>query len=186
MKTVKLFSLLSILVAFIAITSCEPDPKPTNEEELITTVTYTLSPSDGISPVILSFKDLDGDGGNAPVIVNGTLKQNTTYNGVLTLSNESVSPAEDITVEVKEEGQDHQFFFASTVAGLTVAYNDKDADNRPVGLSTVLKTTGSGSGTLKVTLRHLPNKSAANVASGDITNAGGETDIEVSYTLDVK
>jgi hypothetical protein len=186
MKTVKLFSLLSIIVSILVTTSCDPDPKPVNEEELITTVTYTLTPSDGSSPVILKFKDLDGDGGAIPVITNGTLKQNTTYNGILTLSNESVSPAEDITQEVNEEGQDHQFFFSSSLAGITVSYNDKDADNRPIGLSTVLKTGGSEIGSLKVTLRHLPNKTAANVASGDITNAGGETDVEVSYIIDVK
>ena len=32
-------------------------------------------------------------------------------------------------------------------------------------------------------LRHEPDKSAAGVSSGDITNAGGETDIEVSFNV---
>jgi hypothetical protein len=32
-------------------------------------------------------------------------------------------------------------------------------------------------------LRHLPNKSAAGVAAGDITNAGGATDAQVTYPI---
>jgi hypothetical protein len=35
-------------------------------------------------------------------------------------------------------------------------------------------------------LRHEPNKDALNVASGEITNAGGETDIEVSFPVTIK
>ena len=37
-----------------------------------------------------------------------------------------------------------------------------------------------GHGQFTVTLRHEPDKSAQGVSAGDITNAGGETDIEVS------
>ena len=35
-------------------------------------------------------------------------------------------------------------------------------------------------------LRHKPNKSGNGVQSGDITNAGGETDIVVTFELDVQ
>ena len=40
-------------------------------------------------------------------------------------------------------------------------------------------TNAAGSGELQVVLRHEPDKFGANVSAGDITNAGGETDIEV-------
>ncbi|HBK71516.1 MAG TPA: type 1 periplasmic binding fold superfamily protein, partial [Flavobacteriaceae bacterium] len=35
-------------------------------------------------------------------------------------------------------------------------------------------------------LRHEPNKSASGVSDGDITNAGGETDIEVIFNITVQ
>ena len=45
-------------------------------------------------------------------------------------------------------------------------------------------TVGAASnGTVVVTLRHQPDKTASGVSSGDITYAGGETDIEVSFPL---
>ena len=43
-----------------------------------------------------------------------------------------------------------------------------------------------GSGTITVTLRHEPNKDAAGVSSGDIANAGGETDIEVTFNVEIQ
>jgi len=74
-----------------------------------------------------------------------------------------------------------------------------DADGNPVGLSSTLTTGAAGSGTLTVTLRHEPMKSATGVtlrhepmksatgvADGDITNAGGETDIEIVFPVDVQ
>ena len=62
------------LFAILFLVSCEKDdPEPVNEEELITTVTYTLNPSNGGSNVTLSFQDLDGDGSNSAIITGGTL-----------------------------------------------------------------------------------------------------------------
>ncbi len=58
-------------------TSCNDDDPPIdNEEEVITTLTYILTPASG-QAVTLSFVDLDGDGGNPPVITGGTLDTNT-------------------------------------------------------------------------------------------------------------
>ena len=169
------------------ITSCKKDdPIIENEEELITTLIYTLTPEAGGAPVVLSFQDLDGDGAITPIITGGTLAANTSYNGSLQLLNESVNPAEDITVEVQEEAEDHQFFFQNNISGLSIAYTDEDENGHPIGLSSKISTTGSGSGTITVTLRHEPIKTAPGVSSGDITNAGGETDIEVAFDVVVQ
>ncbi len=181
-------SLIAVLIIVIlSLNSCKKDD-PIIEEpvELITTLTYTLTSSDGGSVVVLSFQDLDGDGGNAPVITDGVLNANTTYTGVLMLSNEQASPAEDITEEISEEDEEHQFFFQSTVAGLNISYTDQDSDGNPLGLTTALTTTDAGSGTINIVLRHEPAKSADGVSGGDITNAGGETDIEVTFNVDVQ
>lgn len=176
-----------IFALIFTLSACEKkDPKIPNEEEVITTLTYTLTPINGGNTVVMSFKDLDGDGGNAPEITGGTLMANETYNGVLELLNEVASPAENITTEIEEEDEGHQFFFTSSIAGMDISYNDMDENGNPVGIKTTVTTTNSGAGTLKITLRHEPNKTAADVANGDILNAGGETDIEVSFTVDVQ
>lgn len=180
------YLLLTFLAGSLLITSCKDDPEPPNEEEIITTVMYTLTPDGGGTSVTMSFEDLDGDGGNAATIVGGTLAANTSYTASLDLLNEAESPAEVITEEIEEEDEDHQFFFASTIADISFAYGDMDADGNPVGLSSTLTTGAAGSGTLTVTLRHEPMKSATGVADGDITNAGGETDIEVVFPVDVQ
>ncbi len=184
-------SISAILLASftLILTSCDKDdPIIPNEEELITTVNYTLTPTpdNGSGVVVLSFIDLDGDGGNDPVIVGGTLQANSQYTGSLELLNEAESPAENITEEIQEEDEDHQFFFESTVEGLQVSYSDMDDDGKPVGLSTVLTTGAPASGVLTIILKHEPMKSAAGVADGDVTNAQGETDIQVNIPVDVQ
>lgn len=169
--------------ALLFLFSCEKDdPVIENEEELITTLTYELMASDG-TIVEGKFQDLDGDGGNVPTISSIILKPNTTYSGSITLLNESVSPAENITTEVEEEGNEHQFFFEITQANMTVSYDDMDASNRPVGLKTKVMTETASSGKLSITLKHEPNKSAMGVADGNIANAGGETDINVVFDV---
>jgi len=177
-----------ILMAVAVISSCKKDKDVVipNEEELITTVNYTLTPVGGGTEVTMTFKDLDGDGGNDPVITGGTLAANTTYNGTLELLNETESPAEDITEEIEEEDADHQFFFSTTVSDLSVAYADQDDDGNPVGLETTVTTLGVSSGSMTIILRHEPNKSGTGVAGGAITNAGGETDIELTFNVDVQ
>ena len=175
-------------LAFVALTllfsgACKKeDPVIPNEEEIITTLIYTLTPDSGGVPVELTFRDLDGDGGNAPIITDGYLNANKNYSGTLMLLNEIETPAGDISKEIKDEDQSHQFFFA--VAGgleLDISYDDQDSEGNPVGLTTHVTTGNVSQGQLTIVLRHKPDKSATGVAEGNITNAGGETDIEVSF-----
>ena len=169
----------------LVFTSCSNDDAPVNEEEVITTVIVTLT--GGGETITLTSKDLDGDGPNAPVVtVSGNLIANTVYTGSTRFLNELEDPAEEITDEVEEEGAEHQVFFQLLSSLGTVTYNDTDENGNPIGLSFTL-TTGNtaGTGNLTVTLRHEPNKTASGVASGDITNAGGSTDAEVSFPIQV-
>ena len=108
-KYIFLFSYLVIM----SLTSCSSeDPEIVNEEELITTLRVTLTPQGGGTTVTLQLQDLDGNGPNAPVTnVSGPLQANKTYTGVTQVLNETESPAENITLEVKEEGYEHQFFY---------------------------------------------------------------------------
>lgn len=158
-----------------------PPPPPANEEELITTVRVAMVPTLGGDTAVFNWLDLDGDGGNAPVITGDTLTPGTVYNAVVLLLNEVENPADTISNEVADEAEEHQFFFATTGSGLVwTSYADVDANGNPIGLLSTWTSSGAGSGELTVILRHQPDKSGAGVSAGDITNAGGETDIEVS------
>ena len=176
-------------IAFAAVLSCNDndDPIIINEEEVITTVTATLTPVGGGTIITLQSRDLDGDGPNVPVItISGNLAPNTTYSGAIEVLNETVTPAENITEEVEEEGDEHQFFFTPTNNVVTVAYADMDINGDPIGIEFTLTTTNPSSGNLTVTLIHEPNKNAAGVSSGDITNAGGEIDAEATFAIGVQ
>jgi hypothetical protein len=183
MKNLKITTLA--LVALLALSSCSKDDTPlVNEEEVITTVTTTLT--NGSNIITLESRDLDGDGPNPPVItVSGDLTADTAYTGTVTILNETEA-AEDITSEVEAEGEEHQLFFQAPTSIGTFAYADEDKNSKPIGLKFTLTTKNAATGNLVVTLRHLPNKSASGVASGDITNAGGATDFAVTYPVVVK
>jgi len=189
MKTIKSLLLTALTVAFF---SCSSDddgatPEIINEEEVITTLNVTLTADGSGDVVTLTSVDLDGDGPNAPVITGGTLAANTTYTGVMEALNELENPAEDITEEVAEEDDEHQFFF-EPISGITVTttYVDFDDDGNPLGINFTLTTGDAGEGVLRVTLRHLLDKFAAGVSDGDITNAGGDTDAEVDYPISIQ
>ena len=99
MKAIKLLP-LSILA--IGLLSCEPnEPVNPNQEELITTLNVDLEANG--TTYTLNYQDLDGDGGNAPIITLDSLSANTTYSGSITLFNESITPTEEITPEVFDE-----------------------------------------------------------------------------------
>lgn len=186
MKTTKYF--LILLITSI-LTSCSTDdnPVPVNEEEVITTLKLTLTPQGGGTEIVFQTQDLDGDGPNAPVITVSSLNANTTYIGSIQLLNELENPADNITLEVEEEDEEHQLFYTLTGnSNIMIDYADQDSNGNPVGLNIILSTGDAGNNTLTVTLRHEPNKDATGVSAGDITNAGGETDIQTTFNFTVQ
>ena len=193
MKNLKMLSLL--ILATITFGSCSNDddntPEIINEEEVITTVTVNLV--SGANTVTLTSRDLDGDGPDAPVIsVSGSLQANTTYTGSVTLQNETETPAELINEEIEEEADEHQFFYQVSGLNATVSYADTeddylDNDNaNPVGLEFSLVTGAASTGQFTVTLRHEPNKDAEGVSEGNLSNAGGETDVAQTFDLTIE
>ncbi|MBK7373035.1 MAG: type 1 periplasmic binding fold superfamily protein [Saprospiraceae bacterium] len=183
----RLLSYISLFIIVINFGCKKLDPIIPNEEEVITTLRYTLVPMTGDDPVILEFKDIDGDGGNPPVYTEGNLTPNTTYLGSLVLLNEQEYPSANITEEIESEEQAHQFFYAaSTSLKIAVTYADADINGRPIGIVTKLETGDPSSGRLKITLRHGPNKSAPGALNGIIDNAGGDTDIEIEFNVHVQ
>lgn len=171
-KTPLLFALL--LAAPLVFSACKDDedvPEP-QDNELITTVIYALTPATGSAApaATITWEDLDGAGGAAPVITGGplTLRANTAYTGTITLLDKTKTPVANITDEVAKEKEDHLFIYEPTPANLvTVTRTDRDAKNLEVGLATRVATTAAATGTLKITLRHQPGTKNGTAAPGD-------------------
>jgi len=188
MKNLKFPFLLAFCAITFLFTACNDDEvvEPPVVEEVITNVVFTMTADDGTTAVF-SWSDPDGEGGNDGVATSATLAANTTYTGAIVLTNASdPDDIEDVTVEIAEEDDEHQFFFAVNSANLTVAYGDADDDGNPLGLATTITTGDASTGSMTVTLRHEPNKGADGVAGGDITNAGGSTDVEIDFDVTIQ
>ena len=193
MKNIKLLAIL--FISSIIVTSCsDDDPDHIHEEEEITTMKVVLTPSagtKGADVVTLEWKNIEdhdeegheeGEHEEEPEITGGTLMANATYNAVITLLNENESPAEDITLEVKEEAEDHQFFYTASGIASTFTYSDSDADGKPIGVEFTVTTGAVGTGSYTIILKHEPTKSDTN----DMTNVGGETDIEATFPITIE
>ena len=182
-----------VLVSLVlALFSCKKkdDPKPDlpvnpNEQELITTMKLILTETGAGTVYTFVFKDLDGEGGNAPTIDNIVLPANKSFTGQVVLLDESKNPADSISVEVKEEGDEHQFFYTIANANLTHSYASGDVDGNgvPIGLKPSFSSGNASTGTLTVVLKHQPEVKPTS-GNGDISK--GETDIEVEFNVSVK
>ena len=168
----------------------EEDDHGPGEEELITTLEITLTPSGGGAPYIVLWRDLDGPGGNAPVSPGIEIDAGTVYNGTVRVLNETESPPENITEEVEEEAEAHQFFYA-TLEGFSpasVTYADKESDyvtnsgaDHPVGIAFTLSVPeNAANGFLRVTLSHYDD------VPKDGVNPSDETDIDVFFQVYVR
>ncbi|SNR76250.1 hypothetical protein [Hymenobacter mucosus] len=174
---------LALLASSALFTACKDDnddPTPDDDNEQITTVTYTLTPQGGGTPLSIQYRDPDGDGGVAGTITPATLvlAPNTTYTGSLALLDETKTPAENTSAEILEEGDEHLFVFSPTGVNLTITATDKDKNNLPIGLSSTAVTGAANAtgttGSLKITLRHQPE-------TKDGTATPGSTDAEVTF-----
>lgn len=189
-------------VTLVGCVDVETPPDTVNDQEVITTVKLTFTPDAGGDALTFAVADPENDG--SPVVDDVTLENGTTYTMAVAFLNELESPAEDITVEVDEESDQHQVFvYGSGVSGpatgdnadalVTHAYADTDANDLPVGLSNTITATAAGTAELKVMLRHLPVENgtpqkvadlAAVLAAGD--TLAGEPDADVTFPLVVE
>ncbi len=168
----------------IALAGCSKDKdEVVNEEELITTVSLNFqkvgAPTESFT---ITFSDPDGEGGNPPVSFDEiTLNPNASYTCTIELLNESVSPAEDITEEVRAEGADHEFYYIPSEPFVTIEKEDTDSNSLPIGISSTWLTGSAATGTVRVVLKHKPGSKRA----GDPVTKG-ETDIDLNFTIKIQ
>ena len=112
-----------------------------------------------------------------------------TYSGDIQLYNKTVDPSDEeyvVTTEILEEDLDHQFFF-SAINGLDVqtVYTDMDSEGNPIGQQFEL-TANTSSGGLNIVLLHEPLKNNPGVPDGDMTNAAGDTDVNITFPITIE
>ena len=180
------FKLVSITLFTLLFVACSSDddaaPEPVNEEEVITTMIVTLDGPDQV--ITLEYRDLDGPDGpdSADITVSGALTAGATYAGSIRLLNETEDPAENVTEEVEEEADEHQFFYTpSSDLNVEVEYGNFDSNGNPLGTMFILTPSAASTGSLTFTLQHEPTK-----PNTGLEDAGGETDIQVTFDLEVQ
>jgi len=199
MKSINFRFYLLLLFALAIMVSCSDDDEPMememdDDEETITQVDLTFTPQGEGETVTARWFDADGDGTGAPIIDDIELAEGVTYQLGLTLTNTLPSSPEDITAEIMEEDDEHQFFFAFTDgifadpngdgnvdnANDPIIYNDTDENGLPVGLSTTWTAGGhtDNPGTFNVILKHQPDEKSAT----SNVNTGG-TDLDITFSL---
>jgi hypothetical protein len=174
--------LLALTGIGLALVSCDPaNPNNPNDQEVITSLKITATSI--TDTTVFAYADPDGIGGAAPTIDTAFLSPSGSYSVQLELLDETKTPVDTITNEIATEADVHQFFFGFSGVSISSIYDDVDVNGKPVGLINVWSVGSNATGSVTVTLRHQLNKNGAGVASGDITNAGGETDIEVTFPV---
>lgn len=180
MKTSLFRPFAALLLAtpmFFASCSDDSDPEPEDDNEFITTIRYTLTPTSGGQAITAEWRDIDGAGGTAPTISTLTLSPNTTYTGTISFFNETTSPVDDITEEIREENYDHLVIYTPTPASLmNIERTDRDRNNQQVGLTTTVGTGAAASGNLIIQLRHQPG-------TKDGTSLPGSDDANVTFPV---
>ncbi|HEY5823992.1 MAG TPA: hypothetical protein VIT44_06500 [Cyclobacteriaceae bacterium] len=198
--------ILTLLIASIILllTSCkDDDPVKEDIPELITKATLTFTPAAGTNAAVVKVTATDPDGdGPQSININGEIKLNKGITYILTLEliNELANPTADeynISAEVLNEGDEHQFYFAwtgdvfSSPAGNgnmdnrndAVNYKDKDENNLPIGLTTEwtsISTATIVTNTFHIVLKHQPELKSASSTFDD-----GETDLDLTFPISV-
>ena len=171
-------------------------PHEHNEGEVITTVVLSFTPDSGGTPMEFVWADPENDGD--PAVDPIALSDAEDYSLSVAFLNELETPPEDITGEVESEGDEHQVFFTGSALDdglLGYAYDDADDNGYPVGLEGLVTTEALGTGELTITLRHLPPESdtpvktgtlADDLAAGGLGTLPGDTDAQVSFSVEVQ
>ena len=191
------------LFLFILVFACskDEDPEPANEEEVITLVTLEVTKVGSSETITYNFEveghahddedddddddDHDGHEGEHTEI---ELEPNSSYNVSMFIYNDTdPNNIENVTLEVIEEADEHQIYYAITdeLSGFSIASasNDtRDSDGNPLFLKTTWTTIGETSGDVVGYLIHEPTSKTGSTRN----DFGGATDFEIELEVHVE
>ena len=171
---------------------------------LATSLYLDFTPQSGGETLSFAWSDPENDG--SPSIDSIVLADGETYDVSVEVWNELEDPAEEVTPEIAEYDDEHQFFFTgdavqgpatgeNTSAIVEHGYADTDGNGDPVGIDNTFASLATGSGSMTVTLRHLPPEGrtatktsgmADEVATGGLDSIAGDNDIQVEFPVTVE
>jgi len=211
-KKIRIYGTLAILITSLGLQSCSddnvspttPPPPVENEEEVITDLKLIFTNAlDNSDTVTARAKDPDGEGTRSLMVIDSIqLEINKSYLMELQIMNNLKTPSTNIAKEIKEEDDEHQFFFGfSNNAFMSPAgdgnidnsadplnYDDEDSESQdgsgnPVGLMTSWTTSSNtlSNGSFNVRLQHQPD--GIKTATSGATD--GDTDINITFVLNI-
>jgi len=195
MKYFKKSSFLVAVLFAIVLASCKSeDPVMENDEEVITDVTLRFTELDNSGAVVgdpfeFVASDPQGIELGSPTIETVNLAKGKTYKMEILLYNSIAD--EDITEEVQEESDEHQFFFLGSafIGSPILVYTYNDLNGELIGLNgeiIVAQSPGFNNANLRVILRHDLDKNFPGAENPNFENfaaAGGETDLDITFPL---
>lgn len=193
----QLLSFLMVMVMFSFSSCVSDDPEQEKEQELITDITLIFTEVNASGQEFgqpVSFKASNPEGlelGNNPTIETVNLTIGKRY--LLKLEVKNSIENEDITEEILEEADEHQFYFLGTAfvgtPVLTYTYDDQDQNGNPIGVRGFVQVSENpaiNNAQIRIVLRHDLNKSfqgANNPNWENFVQAGGESDLDISFPL---
>lgn len=181
--------LLATTGVLLAWSSCKKSEQnvqaPVPDNEVITTVQLSaVNTTDPTDTPTAKWVKLNPADTSAPDLTHARLllRPNATYNVQVKFLDETKSPADDITAEVKDRANYHLVCF-SPASGLNLQISAADSDTHtpplPVGLSNVFRTTTISTGNLNVELHHQPT-----LKTGDCSLGSIDADVNFTVTVD--
>jgi hypothetical protein len=187
-----MFALLAgSVLTFNACQKDDPSPEVEQEEFNRAVFTFTRLDASGnetAEKVVAELDELEHNHGSSGGAhdhehVHVDLKEGATYRMAIGLYIDDKS----INDEIMDEGDVHQFFFIPSVSGIVnYQYEDRDRNNRPVGLKGKLQVLQHGELDLNVILRHNLDKAHAGAATWNSANyaaAGGADDLNAELEI---
>lgn len=176
---------VALIVLVVGLQGCKESATSSGQNvdhDGVTTVTLTLTNTATLSTQSYVWEDLDGVGGAAPNRIDTiTVAADSVYKGSLAFENRKASPPVNVTIDILNERNNHQVFYAIAGAMATITTTDLDGRNLPLGLKTNWTSLKKSLGTLTVSLSHYPDSTTKKG-----TNPSTETDVNVVMPLTIR
>lgn len=189
---------IALAASTLIITACDKEdvdptkPQDSNAQELITTVVlngYNVN-NPSLNQFSIKWEDLDGDGGNAPIIDTLQLDSGITYRVNVLMLDKTKTPFDTISNEVLREADEHQLFYTLSPNlndKLNITRLDNDNNNPPLPLGLDIRITPTSImpsaipiiGNLNIKLSHYDGVPKT-------TTPSAESDIDINLPIKLK